>query len=68
MTVELPEVRLGRVSDMLAIEFVGLLDEDAVRFEVALAERELRGQAPPGAVDELTHRLAAHRLRQRCSS
>ncbi|MHA6783288.1 hypothetical protein ACVGOW_20195 [Pseudonocardia saturnea] len=65
--MELPDVRLGRVYDMLVAEFGGRLDEGVVRFEVALAERELRGQAPPGAADELTHRLAAHRLSQRCA-
>lgn len=67
VTVDLPEIRLSRLCDMLATEFVGRLDERAVRFEVAVAERELRGQAPPGAADELTHRLAAHRLSQRCA-
>lgn len=65
--MELPDARIGRVCEMLTIEFVGRLDERVVRSEVALAERELRGQAPPGAVDELTHRLAAHRLSQRCA-
>lgn len=66
--VESPTGTLGQVCEMLVREFVGCLDERTVRFEVSSAERELRGQVPPGSVEEMAHRLAAHRLRQRCQA
>jgi hypothetical protein len=46
-------------------EFTPELDPDVVEAEVATAERELRGQVPPGSLEELMHRLVGWRLRQR---
>lgn len=54
------------VVDLLTAQFTGVLPGTAVIDEVALAERELTGQVPAGALEELTHRLAGQRLRQRC--
>lgn len=59
---------LDQVCEMLVTEFAGRLDERIVRFEVASAERELRGQVPPGSVEEMAHRLATQRLHQRCQA
>jgi hypothetical protein len=47
-----------------ALEFDGVLPSAAVEATVEQAAAELRGQVPPGSVDELVHRLAAHRLRE----
>jgi hypothetical protein len=55
-----------RVADLLGVEFAGVLPRTVVRHEVRVAERELSGQVPAGALEELMHRLAAQRLRQRC--
>lgn len=54
-----------RVAGLLAQEFAALLPRTVVRHEVGVAERELSGQVPDGALEELMHRLAAQRLRQR---
>ncbi|MCX6464557.1 MAG: hypothetical protein NTW05_13355 [Pseudonocardiales bacterium] len=51
------------VAARLAEEYAGLVPPDVVHREVAAAERELRGQVPPGALEEMLHRLAAYRLR-----
>ncbi len=53
------------VVDLLTAQFAGVLPGAAVIDEVALAERDLAGQVPAGALEELTHRLAGQRLRQR---
>ncbi|MBW0117196.1 hypothetical protein [Pseudonocardia abyssalis] len=55
-----------RVAGLLSREFAGVLPRAVVRHEVGVAERELSGQVPAGALEELMHRLAAQRLRQRC--
>jgi hypothetical protein len=62
-----PLDRTGRreVARRLAVEFDGLLPQAAVDAEVEAAEIELRGQIPPGSLDEMLHRLAGHRLRER---
>lgn len=54
-----------RVVGLLGREFAGVLPATVVRHEVEVAERELSGQVPAGALEELMHRLAAQRLRQR---
>lgn len=53
------------VCRQLSAEFAGILPHVIVEAEVAAAEAELRGQVPPGSLDELLHRLAGHRLRER---
>lgn len=50
-----PEERLVR-------EFHGRVTADTVAAEIEIAERELRGQVPTGALDEMVHRLVAYRL------
>jgi hypothetical protein len=42
--------------------FAGRLPDRVVADEVGRAACELRGQVPSGALAELLHRLAAHRL------
>ncbi|MBW0089425.1 hypothetical protein I4I73_10570 [Pseudonocardia sp. KRD-184] len=54
-----------RVAGLLDQEFAALLPRAVVRHEVGVAERELSGQVPDGALEELMHRLAAQRLWQR---
>lgn len=49
----------------LAREFVELLPRSVVEAETRLAQEELDGQVPEGAVRELLHRLVECRLRQR---
>ena len=49
----------------LAEEFVELLPRSVVEAEIRLAQEELAGQVPDGAVDELLHRLVECRLQQR---
>lgn len=61
-----PRNGADRVAGLLGREFAGVLPRTVVRHEVVVAERELRGQVPAGALEELMHRLAAQRLRQRC--
>lgn len=56
-----------RVAGLLGVEFDGVLPRTVVRHEVGVAERELSGQVPAGAFEELLHRLAAQRLRQICA-
>jgi hypothetical protein len=46
-------------------EFSRTLSRAVVEAEVERAERELRGQVPPGALEEMLHRLVRCRLRQR---
>jgi hypothetical protein len=53
---------LDAVVDRLVSEFAGMRSRDAVEAEVEAADRELRGQVPPGAVPEMLHRLVAARL------
>ncbi|GAA2565189.1 hypothetical protein [Pseudonocardia hydrocarbonoxydans] len=57
---------VDRVAGLLGAEFAGVLPPTVVRHEVGVAQRELSGQVPAGAFEELMHRLAAQRLRQRC--
>ena len=57
--------RRDAVARRLSVEFDGVLPCVIVEAEVAAAEAELRGQVPPGALDEMLHRLAGYRLRQR---
>lgn len=54
-TVPTPEERLVR-------EFHGRVPADTVAAEIDTAERELRGQVPDGALEEMVYRLVAHRL------
>lgn len=54
--VPTPEERLVR-------ELHGRVPADTVAAEIDTAERELRGQVPAGALDEMVHRLVAYRLR-----
>ena len=49
----------------LSREFVGLLPRSVVDAEIRVAQEELAGQVPDGAVGELLHRLVECRLRQR---
>ncbi len=55
----------GDLTDDLAARFATTLPRWVVEAEVAVAERELRGQIPDGALAELLHRLVDVRLRQR---
>lgn len=48
--------------------FRGFLPDPVVEAAVAKAAGELRGQVPPGAFDELLHRLVAYRLRELASA
>lgn len=57
--------RRDAVARRLSVEFDGVLPSVIVEAEVATAEAELRGQVPPGSLDELLHHLAGYRLRQR---
>jgi hypothetical protein len=56
------------VARQLSVEFDGVLPRGIVEAEVAAAAEELRGQVPPGSLDELLHRLAGHRLRERAGA
>ncbi|MDN5930516.1 MAG: hypothetical protein L0I24_05560 [Pseudonocardia sp.] len=58
-----PTSTRSAVARQLTEEFSGLVPADVVSREVADAARELRGQVPTGALEELLHRLAAYRLR-----
>lgn len=60
--------RHREVADRLAMEFEGVHPQVAVDVEVGVAELELRGQVPAGSLDEMVHRLAAHRLRERAEA
>jgi hypothetical protein len=51
------------IARQLAEEFDGLAPA-AVEAVVEEAVTELRGQVPPGSLDELVHRLAGYRLRE----
>jgi hypothetical protein len=48
----------------LSAEFHGVLSPFTIAAEVVAAESELRGQVPPGSLDEMLHRLAGQRLRE----
>ena len=56
---------VSAASERLAVEFTGVLPRAAIDAEVRVAELELRGQVPAGSLDEMLHRLAGHRLRER---
>jgi hypothetical protein len=56
------------VARRLTVEFDGVLPRVAVEAEVEAAEPELRGQVPPGSLDEMVHRLAGQRLRERAGA
>lgn len=58
------ERRRGVVEELVA-DFAGVLPAPVVAAAVRDARRELHGQVPDGAMDELVHRLAGHRLRHR---
>jgi hypothetical protein len=60
--------RHREIADRLAAEFEGVLPQIAVDVEVRAAELELRGQVPAGSLDEMVHRLAAHRLHERAEA
>jgi hypothetical protein len=62
------DARRSKVAEHLTVEFDGLLPEVAVEAEVEAAELELRGQVPAGAWEEMLHRLAGHRLRERAGA
>lgn len=55
----------AELTEHLSREFAPALAREVVAAEVAMAERELDGQIPAGAVDELLHRLVVCRLRLR---
>jgi hypothetical protein len=59
-----PGRRHSEVAEQLAVEFAGLLPRGAIYAEVEVAEHELRGQVPPGSLDEMLHQLAGQRLRE----
>ena len=58
--------RRPEVAEHLAAEFADEVPVSAVEEAVRMARRELRGQVPPGAMEEMVHRLAGHRLADRC--
>ncbi|HXV92678.1 MAG TPA: hypothetical protein VD813_05230 [Pseudonocardia sp.] len=60
-----PHGRARAVAVRLAADFDGVLPLGTVEAEVEAAERELRGQIPPGSLDEMLHRLAGQRLAER---
>jgi hypothetical protein len=60
--------RRDAVARRLSVEFDGVLPCAIVEAEVAASEAELRGQVPPGSLDELLHHLAGYRLRQRAGA
>jgi len=60
--------RHSKVAEYLALEFDGLLSQVAVEAEVEAAELELRGQVPAGSLEEMLHRLAGQRLRERAGA
>jgi hypothetical protein len=68
MPVHLPISRATRIAAHLTAEFDGVLPRAVVEAEVKAAEYELRGQVPPGSLDELLHRLAAYRLHERAGT
>lgn len=51
------------IARQLSQEFDGLAPA-AVEATVEEAVAELRGQVPPGSLDEMVHRLASYRLRE----
>lgn len=57
----------GALVDRLAEEMGGVLPRTVVEAEVAAAERELDGQVPAGALEEMLHRLVVYRLMLRAS-
>jgi hypothetical protein len=63
-----PVARPSDVLEQLEVEFAGIVPPAAVGAVVRAAERELRGQVPPGSLDEMLHRLAGHRLRERAGA
>jgi hypothetical protein len=56
------------IAHQLSVEFDGVLPRATVEAEVEEAEAELRGQVPPGSLDELLHCLAGYRLRERAGA
>jgi hypothetical protein len=68
MQVPLDHTGRQEVARRLTVEFDGVLPRVAVEAEVEAAELELRGQIPPGSLDEMLHRLARHRLRERAGA
>lgn len=56
------------VTEELMTEFEGRVPLGAVSVEVLQARRQLDGQVPSGALPELLHRLARHRLHTAASS
>jgi hypothetical protein len=54
----------GAIARQLALEFDDVLPRVAVEAMVEEAAAELRGQVPPGSLDEMVHRLAGYRLRE----
>ncbi len=55
---------MGAVTARMASEFGGAVPPTLVAAVVRDAERDLRGQVVPGALDEMLHRLAAVRLQE----
>jgi hypothetical protein len=56
------------VAEQLMAEFAGVLPVEVVEAAVRSAEQELRGQVPKDSLEELVHRLAGYRLRERLES
>ncbi|MEC3975824.1 hypothetical protein [Amycolatopsis sp. H20-H5] len=50
------------MSDQLSVEFAGRVPRSVVDRTVEAARHDLDGQTPPGALEELLHRLAHYRL------
>jgi hypothetical protein len=53
------------VAEQLMAEFGGVLPVEVIEAEVRSAEQDLRGQVPTDSLEELVHRLAGYRLRER---
>jgi hypothetical protein len=58
----------SELTRLLSAEYDGLLSQTTVEAEVQAAEVELRGQVPPGSLDEMVHRLAGYRLSARAGA
>lgn len=68
MLTGLDDAGRGGVADRLVAEFAGAVPPVVVRAVVEDAAAELRGQVPPGGLQEMLHRLAGQRLRERAGA
>lgn len=53
---------VSRATELLAIEFAGLVPRADIESVVRAARQDLAGQVVPAALDEMLHRLAHYRL------